>query len=125
MATPDAELKHAPALFTAPRAPRRLGRIRSGLLVGAAAALYIAVLEHVALVPLASKLDRAVVQGPADRLIELLARQAADLPYSVDSEAQNEFHGFTALHATGMLFQSAAVASAAAVAGPSTIAIER
>src|SRR3954451_13136516 len=44
VATPHAELKHAHALFPAPRAPRRLGRIRSGLLVGAAAALTITAL---------------------------------------------------------------------------------
>src|SRR3954468_13472112 len=44
VATPQTELKHAHELFTAPRAPRRLGRIRSGLLVGAAAALTITAL---------------------------------------------------------------------------------
>ena len=44
MATPHAELKHAPELFTAPRAPRRSSRIRSGLLVGAAVALTVTAL---------------------------------------------------------------------------------
>ena len=44
MATPHAELKHAHEPFTAPRAPRRLSRIRSGLLVGAAAALTVTAL---------------------------------------------------------------------------------
>ena len=48
MATPHAELKHAPELFTSPlvgaRVPRRLGRLRSGLLVSAAAALTVTVL---------------------------------------------------------------------------------
>jgi cell wall-associated NlpC family hydrolase len=44
VATPHAELKHAQELFTAPRAPRRLSRIRSGLLVGAAAALTVTAL---------------------------------------------------------------------------------
>ena len=44
MATPHAQLKHAPELFTAPRIPRRLGFIRSGLLVGAAAALTVTAL---------------------------------------------------------------------------------
>ena len=43
VATPHAELKHAlepfPSLTADPRAPRRLGRLRSGLLIGAAAGL--------------------------------------------------------------------------------------
>jgi cell wall-associated NlpC family hydrolase len=52
VATPHAELKHAPALFSpAPigrRAPRAVGRIRSGLLIGATAALTLTVLPGTA-----------------------------------------------------------------------------
>jgi cell wall-associated NlpC family hydrolase len=44
VATPHDQLKHAPELFIVPRAPRRLNRIRSGLLVGAAVALTVTAL---------------------------------------------------------------------------------
>jgi cell wall-associated NlpC family hydrolase len=44
VATPHAQLKHAPELSTVPRIPHRLGFIRSSLLVGAAAALTVTAL---------------------------------------------------------------------------------
>jgi cell wall-associated NlpC family hydrolase len=80
VATPHAELKHAPELFTAPRAPRRLNRIRSGLLVGAAVALTVTALPGGA--------SAAPSAGPAAQTAQLVADASHQL--EVVTEQVNE-----------------------------------
>jgi cell wall-associated NlpC family hydrolase len=80
VATPHAELKHAPELFTAPRAPRRLSRIRSGLLVGAAVALTVTALPGGA--------SAAPSAGPAAQTAQLVADASHQL--EVVTEQVNE-----------------------------------
>ena len=89
MATPHAELKHAPALFTAPRAPRRLGRIRSGLLVGAAAALTLTALPGSAdAAPSDAASTAQVAQLVADvsRQLEVVTEQVNEAKVQLDQQ---------------------------------------
>jgi cell wall-associated NlpC family hydrolase len=80
VATPHAQLKHVPELFTAPRAPRRLNRIRSGLLVGAAVALTVTALPGGA--------SAAPSAGPAAQTAQLVADASHQL--EVVTEQVNE-----------------------------------
>jgi cell wall-associated NlpC family hydrolase len=86
VATPHAELKHAPALFTAPRAPRRLGRIRSGLLVGAAAALTITALPGGAAAAPSDAADVAQLAADASRQLEVVTEQVNEAKVELDQE---------------------------------------
>jgi cell wall-associated NlpC family hydrolase len=89
VATPHAELKHAPALFTAPRAPRRLGRIRSGLLVGAAAALTLTALPGSAdAAPSDATSTAQVAQLVADvsRQLEVVTEQVNEAKVQLDQQ---------------------------------------
>jgi cell wall-associated NlpC family hydrolase len=80
VATPHFVLPHAPEFLTAPRSPRRLGRIRSGLLVGAAAALTITALPGGA--------AAAPSDGPAAQTAQLVADASHQL--EVVTEQVNE-----------------------------------
>src|SRR3954464_14195749 len=89
VATPHAELKHAPALFTAPRAPRRLGRIRSGLLVGAAAALTVTALPGgAAAAPgdATSAAQAAQLVADASRQLEVVTEQVNEAKVQLDQQ---------------------------------------
>jgi cell wall-associated NlpC family hydrolase len=89
VATPHAELKHAPALFTAPRAPRRLGRIRSGLLVGAAAALTITALPGGASAAPGDATSTAQVAqlvADASRQLEVVTEQVNEAKVQLDQQ---------------------------------------
>jgi cell wall-associated NlpC family hydrolase len=89
VATPHAELKHAPALFTAPRAPRRLGRIRSGLLVGAAAALTITALPGGASAApgdATSTAQVAQLAADASRQLEVVTEQVNEAKVQLDQQ---------------------------------------
>lgn len=86
MATPHAQLKHAPALFTAPRAPRRLGRIRSGLLVGAAAALTITALPGGAAAAPSDAANVAQLAADASRQLEVVTEQVNEAKVQLDQQ---------------------------------------
>jgi cell wall-associated NlpC family hydrolase len=84
VATPHAQLKHAPALFTAPRAPRRLGRLRSGLLVGAAAALTITALPGGAAAAPGDAANVAQLAADASRQLEVVTEQVNEAKVQLD-----------------------------------------
>jgi cell wall-associated NlpC family hydrolase len=85
VATPHAQLKHAPALFTAPR----LGRIRSGLLVGAAVALTVTALPSgAAAAPSDATSTAQVAQLVADasRQLEVVTEQVNEAKVQLDQQ---------------------------------------
>jgi cell wall-associated NlpC family hydrolase len=86
VATPHAELKHAPAPFTAPRAPRRLGRIRSGLLVGAAAALTLTALPGGAAASPGDAASTAQLVADASRQLEVVTEQVNEAKVQLDQQ---------------------------------------
>jgi cell wall-associated NlpC family hydrolase len=86
VATPHAELKHAPAPFTAPRTPRRLGRIRSGLLVGAAAALTITALPGGAAAAPGDAADIAQQAADASHQLEVVTEQVNQAKVQLDQQ---------------------------------------
>jgi cell wall-associated NlpC family hydrolase len=86
VATPHAELKHAPALFTAPRAPRRLGRIRSGLLIGAAAALTVTALPGGAAAAPGDAADVAQHAADASHQLEVVTEQVNQAKDALDQQ---------------------------------------
>jgi cell wall-associated NlpC family hydrolase len=87
VATPHAELKHAPALVTAPRAPHRLGRIRSGLLVGAAAALTLTALPGAAAAsPSTAATDIAAQAADASRQLEVVTERVNEAKVQLDQQ---------------------------------------
>jgi cell wall-associated NlpC family hydrolase len=89
VATPHAELKHAPELFTAPRAPRRLSRIRSGLLVGAAAALTVTALPGGAAAAPAdatSVAQTAQLVADASRQLEVVTEQVNEAKVELEQQ---------------------------------------
>ena len=79
MATPHAELKHAleqsPAAPAGPRAPRRFGRVRSGLLIGAAAALTVTTLPMSAAAAPGDAAQAAQLVADASRQLEVVTEQ--------------------------------------------------
>jgi cell wall-associated NlpC family hydrolase len=89
VATPHAELKHAHELFTAARAPRRLGRIRSGLLVGAAAALTLTALPSGAAASPSDATSTAQVAqlvADASRQLEVVTEQVNEAKVQLDQQ---------------------------------------
>jgi cell wall-associated NlpC family hydrolase len=86
VATPHAQLKHAPALFTAPRAPRRLGRIRSGLLVGAAAALTLTALPGGASAAPNDAASTAQLVADASHQLEVVTEQVNEAKVQLDQQ---------------------------------------
>src|SRR3954452_10113516 len=85
VATPHAELKHAHELFTTPRAPRRLSRIRSGLLVGAAAALTVTALPgSAAAAPSAA--ETAQLVADASHQLEVVTEQVNEAKVQLDRQ---------------------------------------
>src|SRR3954470_10962469 len=85
VATPHTELKHAHELFTAPRAPRRLSRIRSGLLVGAAAALTVTALPgSAAAAPSAA--ETAQLVADASHQLEVVTEQVNEAKVQLDQQ---------------------------------------
>ncbi|MCW2530678.1 MAG: putative Cell wall-associated hydrolase [Blastococcus sp.] len=80
MATPHSVLTHAPEQFPAapvgPRAPRRLGLVRSGLLIGAAAALAVTALPGAASAePVADAAQAARLVADASHQLEIVTEQ--------------------------------------------------
>src|SRR3954470_5146613 len=87
VATPQTELKHAHELFTAPRAPRRLSRIRSGLLVGAAAALTVTALPgSAAAAPGDSAAQTAQLVADASHQLEVVTEQVNEAKVQLDQQ---------------------------------------
>jgi cell wall-associated NlpC family hydrolase len=89
VATPHAELKHAPEPFTAPRAPRRLSRIRSGLLVGAAVALTVTALPGgAAAAPsdATSAAQTAQLVADASRQLEVVTEQVNEAKVELERQ---------------------------------------
>src|SRR3954447_1517344 len=87
VATPHAELKHVHELFTAPRAPRRLSRIRSGLLVGAAAALTVTALPgSAAAAPGDSAAQTAQLVAGASHQLEVVTEQVNEAKVQLDQQ---------------------------------------
>jgi cell wall-associated NlpC family hydrolase len=85
VATPHAELKHAHELFTTPRATRRLSRIRSGLLVGAAAALTVTALPgSAAAAPSAA--ETAQLVADASHQLEVVTEQVNEAKVQLDRQ---------------------------------------
>ena len=86
MATPHTELKHVHELFTAPRAPRRLSRIRSGLLVGAAAALAVTALPGSAAAAPGDAADIAQLAADASHQLEVVTEQVNEAKVQLDQQ---------------------------------------
>src|SRR3954469_13551889 len=87
VATPQTELKHAHELFTAPRARRRLSRIRSGLLVGAAAALTVTALPgSAAAAPGDSAAQTAQLVADASHQLEVVTEQVNEAKVQLDQQ---------------------------------------
>jgi cell wall-associated NlpC family hydrolase len=86
VATPHTELKHAPALFTA---PRRLTWIRSGLLVGAAAALTVTALPGAASAAPGDATSTAQVAqlvADANHQLEVVTEQVNEAKVQLDQQ---------------------------------------
>ena len=93
MATPHAELKHAPELFsTAPvgrSAPRAVGRIRSGLLIGATAALTLTALPGTAAAVPGDATDAAQAAqlvADASRQLEVVTEQVNEAKVTLEKQ---------------------------------------
>ena len=86
MATPHAQLKHAPVLVTAPSAARRLGRIRSGLLVGAAVALTVTALPGGAAAAPSDAANVAQLAADASHQLEVVTEQVNEAKVQLDRQ---------------------------------------
>jgi cell wall-associated NlpC family hydrolase len=91
VATPHFVLPHAPELFTAApvgrRAPRRFGRVRSGLLIGAAAALTVTALPGSASAePVADAAQVAQLVADASHQLEVVTEQLNEAKVQLESQ---------------------------------------